>query len=255
MKALIFAAGLGTRLGAITRTMPKALVEVGGEPMLKRVIIKLKAAGISDMVVNVHHHAQMIRDYLAVNHNFGANISISDESESLLDTGGGLLKAKELLGTDSPIVLHNADILTDFDIREMIGTHLGSDSDVTLLVAERQTSRYLLFDESMRMRGWTDIRTGEIRSPWTADEIADCHKLAFGGVHIVNPTVFKLLESFSHEPKFSITPFYTASCRELRITGFKPAKTYNWVDIGKPDALKAAQNIVSKLPPIAAEEY
>ena len=255
MKALIFAAGLGTRLGAITRTMPKALVEVGGEPMLKRVIIKLKDAGISEMVVNIHHHADAIRDYLAVNNNFGANISISDESKSLLDTGGGLLKAKELLGTDSPILLHNADILTDFDIREMIETHLNSDSDVTLLVAERQTSRYLLFDESMRMRGWTDIRTGEIRSPWTADDVADCHKLAFGGVHIVNPTVFKSLESFSCDPKFSITPFYTASCRELRISGFEPGRTYNWIDIGKPESLKAAQNIVSKLPPIAGEEY
>lgn len=255
MKALIFAAGLGTRLGAITRTMPKALVEVGGEPMLKRVIIKLKDAGISEMVVNIHHHADTIRDYLAVNHNFGANISISDESESLLDTGGGLLKAKELLGTDSPILLHNSDILTDFDIREMIETHLGSESDVTLLVAERQTTRYLLFDESMRMRGWTDLRTGEIRSPWTADDIADCHKLAFGGVHIVNPAIFKPLESFSREPKFSITPFYTASCRDLRISGFKPERPYNWIDIGKPESLKAAQNIASKLPPIAGEEY
>lgn len=255
MKALIFAAGLGTRLGAITRTMPKALVEVGGEPMLKRVIIKLKAAGISDMVVNVHHHAQMIRDYLAANHNFGANISISDESDCLLDTGGGLLKAKEFLGTDSPILLHNADILTDFDIREMIEAHSASRSDVTLLVAERQTSRYLLFDDSMRMKGWTDIRSGEIRSPWAPEETAASRKLAFGGVHIANPSVFGPLERYSREPKFSITPFYTASCRELRISGFTPHEDYNWIDIGKPESLMAAQNIASKLPPIAGEEY
>ena len=125
--------------------------------MLKRVINKLKAAGISDMVVNVHHHAQMIRDYLAANHNFGANISTSDESKSLLDTGGGLLKAKELLGTDSPILLHNADILTDFDIREMIETHLGSESDVTLLVAERRINAHERMDRYTHRRNSVSV--------------------------------------------------------------------------------------------------
>ncbi|MDE6174694.1 MAG: NTP transferase domain-containing protein [Duncaniella sp.] len=160
MKALIFAAGLGTRLGSITQTCPKALVEVGGEPMLKRVILKLKRAGIDDMVVNIHHHADMIRDYLSSNNNFGVNILLSDESNELLDTGGGLLKAKDLLVTDSPVLLHNADILTDFNVSEMIESHRKSEADVTLLVAQRTTSRYLLFDDTLRMKGWTDIGTG-----------------------------------------------------------------------------------------------
>lgn len=255
MKALIFAAGLGTRLGSITQTCPKALVEVGGEPMLKRVILKLKRTGIDDMVVNIHHHADMIRDYLSSNNNFGVNILLSDESNELLDTGGGLLKAKDLLGTDSPVLLHNADILTDFNVSEMIESHRKSEADVTLLVAQRTTSRYLLFDDTLRMKGWTDIRTGEIRSPWPDDEASACQKLAFGGVHIVNPSVFPLLENYSREAKFSITPFYTSSCKSLRISGFIPAENYNWVDIGKPESLKVAENIVSGFQPIAGAEY
>lgn len=244
MKALIFAAGLGTRLGTITQTMPKALVEVGGEPMLKRVILKLKDSDIRQIVVNVHHYADKIIDYLKSNDNFGLDISVSDERDALLDTGGGLLKAKGLLGTDSQILLHNADILTDFNLKEMIAHHQSSQADVTLLVADRLTSRYLLFDNSMQMKGWTDIRSGEIRSPWNSEEIAGCQNLAFGGVHIVNPSVFPFLAKFSNDPKFSITPFYTSSCKDLRICGFMPDESYNWIDIGKPDALKAAQNIV-----------
>lgn len=246
MKALIFAAGLGTRLGSITQTTPKALVKVGGEPMLKRVITKLKDAGISEFVINVHHHADSILDYLSANNNFGASVSISDEREMLLDTGGGLLKAKNLIAGDEPILIHNADILTDFKISGMIEEHIRCEADITLLVSDRTTSRYLLFDNNKRMRGWTDVRTGEIRTPWDKEASNEWQKLAFGGVHIINPSIFPCLEAFQTEPKFSITPFYTASCKKLNIHGYIPEEKYNWIDIGKPESLIAAQNIVSK---------
>lgn len=253
MKAMIFAAGLGTRLGDITREKPKALVEVGGEPMLKRVILKLKSAGIREMVVNIHHYGQTIIDYLNANGNFGISIAVSDERDQLLDTGGGLLKARGLLGGEEPILIHNADILTDFDIQEMERAHSLSKSDATLLVANRVTSRYLLFDRDMRMVGWKNVKTGEVRSPFgnlmeNPDYIADEIQLfAFGGVHIVNPAIFPMLASFTDEAKFSITPFYTDSCSVLKIKGYLPSQEYNWIDIGKPDSLTAAENIVSKL--------
>lgn len=260
MKAMIFAAGLGTRLGDITREKPKALVEVGGEPMLKRVILKLKSAGITDMVVNVHHHGEAIIDYLNANNNFGISIAISDERDQLLDTGGGLLKARGFLDGYEPILIHNADILTDFDIHEMERAHSLSKSEATLLVANRATSRYLLFDRNMRMVGWKNVKTGEVRSPFSnllenpvcpEEEI---QPLAFGGVHIVNPSIFPMLASYTDEAKFSITPFYTDSCAALRIKGYLPSQEYNWIDIGKPDSLTAAENIVSRLRPIQPEE-
>ncbi|MDE5672058.1 MAG: NTP transferase domain-containing protein, partial [Duncaniella sp.] len=140
MNAMIFAAGLGTRLGAITRTKPKALVEVGGEPMLKRVIVKLKNAGVSKMIINVHHLADEIISYLRANDNFGVDIQISDERSLLLDTGGGLLKAGQFLNDGEPIIVHNADILTDFDISRMLDSHIESKADAPLLVADRRTS-------------------------------------------------------------------------------------------------------------------
>lgn len=254
MKAMIFAAGLGTRLGEITRTLPKALVEVGGEPMLKRVILKLKDAGVSFMVINVHHHAGCITDYLKANGNFGVDIRISDESDMLLDTGGGLLKARHFLEGQEPVIVHNADILTDFDIPAMLSAHLGSGADATLLAASRQTSRYLLFNPSGRMVGWENIKSGEIRSPLPSKELSEAKRLAFGGVHIINPTIFPRLADYTSEAKFSITPFYTDECANLDIRAYTPEENYNWIDIGKPDSLIKAENIVSRLRPIRMEE-
>ncbi len=247
MKAMIFAAGLGTRLGEITRDTPKALVEVGGIPMLARVLLKLKVAGVSYIVVNVHHHAQAIVSYLVANNNFGIDIRISDESDRLLDTGGGLLKARPLLDGSEPILLHNADILTDFDIRKMQDAHESSSRDVTLLVSQRSTSRYLLFDREGRMTGWTNVRTGEVRSPFGLDSVGNMCMKAFDGVHIVNPTIFPLLRQYAEaESKFSITPFYTDMCRRLDIESYTPAENFHWIDIGKPDSLRLAENTLSE---------
>lgn len=248
MKAMIFAAGLGTRLGDITRDMPKALVKVGGVPMLERVILKLRDAGITCIVVNVHHHAQSIISFLAANQNFGIDIRVSDESDRLLDTGGGLLKARTLLEGDEPVLVHNADILTDFDIRKMQQAHESSSRrDVTLLVSQRHTSRYLLFNNEGRMTGWTNITTGEIRSPFGKEHAAEMQRLAFDGIHIVNPAIFPLLQQYAEaESKFSITPFYTDMCRQLDIEAYTPDEIFHWIDIGKPDSLRLAENTLSE---------
>lgn len=254
MKAMIFAAGLGTRLGDITRTMPKALVEVGGEPMLKRVILKLKDAGITTMVVNVHHHAGQIVDYLTANGNFGVDLRISDESARLLDTGGGLLKARPLLDGEEPVLVHNADILTDFDIPSMLAAHEKSGADATLLVALRPTSRYLLFNGDMSMVGWENRTTGERRTPLPLRAVENSTPLAFGGVHIISPSLFRALAEYAGDSKFSITPFYIDACGSLDIRGYLPEESYRWIDIGKPDSLSQAENIVSELRPTRGAE-
>lgn len=244
MRALIFAAGLGTRLKPFTLEHPKALVPVGGVPMLERVIRKLKAAGIDRMVVNVHHFADQIIGFLSANNNFGVDISVSDESGQLLDTGGGILAAREWLDAGEPVLVHNADILTDFDISGMMRSHLEQRADATLLVAERATSRYLLFDQDLRMRGWTNVATGEVRMPCLCSErsAASLRRLAFGGVHIISPSVFGALEAYAGGVRaFPIMPFYISECGSMVIGGYMPSAPYRWHDVGKPESLAAAE--------------
>lgn len=250
MKAMIFAAGLGTRLGEITHHKPKALIEVGGEAMLKRVILKLKSAGVDEFVVNVHHLAQQIEDYLKLNDNFGVRINISDERDVLLDTGGGLLKARKYFNDGEPFIVHNADILTDFDIINMLEEHKRIGADVSLLVADRPSSRHLLFNIDMFMTGWENTGNKEIRSPWDEATVAASRPFAFGGVHILNPEVLDTLGTYGGNEAFSITPFYTDMCATLKISGYIPRDEYQWIDIGKPESLMRAQSIVSKLRPM-----
>lgn len=166
MKALIFAAGIGSRLKPFTLHHPKALAEVGGKPLLQHVVERLRdEGGIREMVVNVHHFPDQIRDFIAANANFGIDVQFSDESSELLDTGGGLLKAWELLdpAPDDAILLHNADILTDFPIAEFVDNHIHSGRDVSLLVQRRQSSRMLWLDKNARLRGWQNMNSGECR--------------------------------------------------------------------------------------------
>ena len=148
MKALVFAAGLGTRLRPLTDHKPKALVELCGVTMLERVITNIKNCGITDVVVNVHHFGDQIIDFLKNKDNFGINITISDERDLLLDTGGGILKARHLLEGDEAFLVHNADILTDLNLAEMIAYHKANGADVTLLAKQRSTQRYLVFGEN-----------------------------------------------------------------------------------------------------------
>ena len=162
MNALIFAAGLGTRLKPLTDTMPKAMVPVNGKPLLQILIEKLKTIGVTKVVINVHHFAQQIVDFVNVNNSFGIDIRFSDETDMLLETGGGLKKASQLFDDKSPVLVHNVDILSNADLSALYEEA----KHTTLLVSERQTQRYLLFDDNNRLVGWTNIATGEVKSPY-----------------------------------------------------------------------------------------
>lgn len=240
MIAMIFAAGLGTRLRPLTDHCPKALVEVGGVPMLGRVIERLKSAGVDEMVINVHHFPHMIIDYLRANGNFGVRMHVSDESAGLLDTGGGVRFAASMLRGKGPVILHNADIFTDVDVMDMMHRHLTAEADVTLLTSERMTSRYLLFDADGRMGGWLDERTGETRPDGI--DVARYRKMAFGGVHVISETVLDRLADYADDGEaFSITPFYIDNCSELKIISYPQRGGSVWFDIGKPATLARAE--------------
>ena len=247
MKAMDFAAGLGTRLKPFTDRHPKALAEVDGHPMLGLVIEKLKSYGVTEIVVNVHHFADQIINYLRINNNFGVKIHISDETDRLLDTGGGILAAKKWLSGNELFIVHNADILTDFDLDDMYSYAKLNKTIATLLVADRSTKRYLLFDRlDHRMEGWTNIETGQVRPSDLILPPDSYLKRAFGGVHVLSPDIFPYLEVYASKldadsiPKFSIMDFYITYCKELKIFGYEPLKEYNWHDIGKPASLEAA---------------
>ena len=236
-QSMIFAAGLGTRLKPLTDIMPKALVSVGGQPLIWHVIMKLKAAGYERIVVNVHHFAQQIVDYLKANQNFGLDIRISDESEQLLETGGGIKKALPLFDPSEPILIHNVDILSNLDL-----TLLPTDAPL-LVVSQRQTKRYLLFDETMRMQGWTNIETGEVKGPVAnglpqTSHLTSLRKLAFSGIHLFHPSLAPLLAEWPD--RFPIMDFYLKACADHRIVGYE-AKNLRLLDVGKLDTLDKAE--------------
>lgn len=240
MKAIIFAAGLGTRLRPLTSDRPKALVEVGGMTMLQRVITRLKHHGITEIVINIHHFGDKIIDFVKQNNNFGITIHISDERDLLLDTGGGILNARQWLDGEEPIIIHNADILTDFDLHKMVKRHIENNADATLLVADRKTARYFIINKENQLKGWTNITTGEVK-PANCTILSTDKLRAFGGVHIVSPSIFNELERYSNEPKFSITPFYIDKCNDLKIMGYTPTEQYQWHDIGKIESIAIAE--------------
>ena len=164
MKAMIFAAGTGSRLKRLTAHTPKALIPIGGKPMLEHVILKLKSSGFDQIVINIHHLGNQIVDFLEANNNFGVRIEISDESDYLLDTGGGIKKATSLLCGNEPFLIHNVDILSNVDLKKLYDTHVQTNPLATLLVSQRNTSRYLLFNKENRLCGWRNHETGEVKS-------------------------------------------------------------------------------------------
>lgn len=248
MKAMIFAAGLGTRLRPLTNDRPKALVEIGGKTMLERVITKLATAGFDDITVNIHHFGEKIIEFIEQKNYFGLNIHISDERGMLLDTGGGILKARHFLDGDEPFLVHNADILTDIDLNAMYQSHLDSGAMATVLVKDRKTSRYFVFDDNYRLLGWINKSTGETR-PSGFVHREGLHELAFGGIHVISPSIFKPLEEYSQgQAKFSITPFYVDECRAHLINGYVQNTPYNWLDVGKPETLTQAEQLVNNEP-------
>ena len=238
---MIFAAGLGTRLKPLTDRIPKALVSVGGEPLLKRVIFQLKDAGFTRIVVNVHHFSQQIIDYLRENNNFGMDIRISDESDKLLETGGGIKKAWPLFDQTEPILIHNVDILSNVNLQKF---YQNAPLAARLLVSERKTKRYLLFDDTMRLVGWTNIETGEVKSPYPGLNPKDYQMYAFSGIHMVAPSLFPLMED---EPdKFPIMDFYLRHCDKVRIEGYMK-NDLKLMDVGKQETLKEAEAFLKEL--------
>ena len=276
---MIFAAGLGTRLKPLTDTMPKALVRVGGEPLIKRVIMNLAAAGVDRIVVNVHHFAEQIIDYLKDNDNFGLDIRISDETAGLLETGGGIKKATPLFDSTAPILIHNVDILSNVDLREFYQiasqsekgkvkseeSECGSEKgkveneegrgkneesnccdavDAVLLVSWRKTKRYLLFNDDMKLVGWTNIETGEVRSPYPELNPKECRMYAFAGIHALSPRLLKMMDEFPD--RFGIIDFYLKACATHNIKGYVK-DDLKLMDIGKLDTLAQAEEFLEEL--------
>jgi len=251
MKALIFAAGLGTRLKPITDVMPKALVPVGGKPLIEHVAGKLKAAGVESAVVNVHHFADKIEEWVD-----GQDIipmEISDEKNCLLETGGGVLHARPMLEGCGRFIIHNVDIISDLDI-PWFASQVREDALATLLVSDRKTSRYLLFEPgTMRLAGWTNVSTGEVKSPYPDLDMTKCLKMAFSGIHIMSDTVFAALEEYAREryegvsaPRFPIMDFYLETCARYGIYGVV-AEDLRLVDVGKYDTLETAEGVLREL--------
>ena len=240
---MIFAAGLGTRLKPLTDTMPKALVPVGGQPLLWHVIMKLKAAGYERIVVNVHHYAQQIKDYLQANQNFGLDIRISDERSGLLETGGGIKKALPLFDQQSPILIHNVDILSNLDLAVDLMSY-ASPPDALLVVSQRKTKRYLLFNDEHLLDGWTNIETGEVRSPYPGLDPSGLRQLAFSGIHVIWPSTFSLFDEMPE--RFSIIDFYLKFCHQYAFIGHEQ-KDLRLLDVGKLDTLDQAETFIKQI--------
>lgn len=245
MKAMIFAAGLGTRLKPITDRIPKALLPIGGKTLLEWQIDKLRDAGITDITINVHHFADMIEDFCREHNHFGCTLHFSDERENLLETGGGLKKARPYLTSEQreePILVLNVDILSNIDLKQVIGAYHPSDLAM-LVVSRRDTQRYFVFDTDRRLIGWTNIATGERKGPCANpsplhEEGSGEVLLAFSGMHIVSPRIFDRMEAYPD--KFSITDFYLDVCDSEAIRAYVPGE-YRMMDIGKIDHLHEAE--------------
>jgi mannose-1-phosphate guanylyltransferase len=246
MKAMILAAGLGTRLRPLTDHRPKALVEVAGRTMLEITLSRLRAFGVREVIINVHHFAGMIGDYLKANDNFGMRIEVSRE-EVLLDTGGGLKKASYFFredsnGDDTAFLLHNVDVISTIDLRRMAQFHTENQALVTMAVQDRATSRPLLFDKRLQLCG---RRPGRDQKNELARSSQSVQALAFSGIHIISPRLF---ETMTEQGVFSIITTYLrlAACGE-KILGFR-ADDYYWRDLGRPDdLLQATQDIEQKV--------
>jgi len=244
MKAMILAAGLGTRLRPLTDHRPKALVEIAGRTLLEITLSRLRAFGIREVIINAHHLAGMILDYLKANDNFGMRIEVSRE-EVLLDTGGGLKKAAWFFLEDSSedsFILHNVDVISTIDLGRMVQFHAENQALATLAVQDRETSRYLLFDEQLQLCG---RRSGRDQKPELVRSSPRAQALGFCGIHVISPRVFAML---NEDGVFSIIPSYLRLAAEgEKILGFRTDEYY-WRDLGKPDnVLQAAQDLKQKV--------
>ena len=254
---MIFAAGLGTRLKPLTDTLPKALVPLAGKTLLQWQIEKLKAAGIRDIVVNIHHFPDMIINYLKDNDNFGCNIQVSDERDMLLETGGGLRKAEEKFrslgvqefrSSNEGILICNVDILSNIDIPTLLQAYNPNEMGV-VVVSERETQRYLLFNDENRLCGWTNIATGEVRGPIANHESPIANRqLAFSGMQVLSPRIFDCMDEVVKQKgeKFSLIDLYLSIAQKEILRAYIP-ENYRMMDVGKIDQISEAESFASSL--------
>jgi len=240
MKAVIFAAGLGTRLYPLTKDKPKALVKIDDRTLLELAILRLQKFGINEFVINIHHFANDVLKYLKEKQYFNAKITISDESDLLLDTGGGLLNMKYHLLEDD-FIIYNVDILSDIDLSAMLDFHQKTNSIATLAIRNRETRRYFLFDDNFQMRGWENINSNEIK--YTSNLKTGLNRFAFSGIHIVNPKIFKYV---FNDKVFSIISWYLDLAKTQKISGFDHSESF-WLDAGKISTLNEMKRNIGNL--------
>jgi N-acetyl-alpha-D-muramate 1-phosphate uridylyltransferase len=239
MKAMILAAGMGTRLKDLTQDKPKALVEVNGKPLLSHIISKLVNSGFTEIVVNVHHFANKVIDFINQN-DFGVTIHISDESNQLLDTGGGILNAKTFLKGKEPFLVHNVDILSDLNLGSLMEIHKQNGGLASLAVSKRESTRKFLFDKRMKLVGWRNISIDSTIIPIPVNK--PFYEYAFSGIHIISPEIFNLI---SKKGAFSIVDVYLTLCTTKNIIGIDVSDNFV-IDVGKPESLVIANEFVDK---------
>lgn len=237
MKAIILAAGLGTRLKKITANKPKALVEVNGKTMLETVIQKLKKQGINDFLINIHHMGGEIIDYLDRNNNFDVNITISDERQQLLGTGGAILKARNFIKGNDPVLVHNVDIVSDVDVQDLLEYHNKSKSAATLCVRKRDSGRGLLFDNNMHLVGWTNVEKQEFK--WVSNIQANYGMFAFSGIYMIAPIFVELI---ARTGKFSIIDAWLEMAKTNTISGYVDTSAI-WHDLGTVEKIGIAEGV------------
>jgi len=228
MKAMIFAAGLGTRLKELTRHTPKALVKTGEITLLERTIVKLRESGVDDIIINAHHFAEQIVDFVS-QHYFGVKISISLENDLLLDTGGGLKHAEHFFNDGEPFIIHNVDIISDIDIQKMFHFHCRQQAIATLAVRNRNTQRYLLFNDNLELCGKENIKTKERLLVPNKLNNEPLQLLAFSGIHIVSPKIFSFMPA---KNIFPITDVYFSAAQTQKVMAFVHNEGF-WADMGK----------------------
>ncbi len=238
-KVFILAAGLGTRLKHLTTDKPKAMVFFNKKPMLEHLILNLKAQGFNDFVINVHHFADQIENFLTQNNNFDCNIQISDERKKLLDTGGAILHAKNLFSDSENILIHNVDIFSDINLQKLLNYHQQNNASATLAVHKRESSRKLVFDKNMQLCKWKNNKTGEEKI--AKETVGELSEYSFSGIHIINSKIFELI---TETEKFSVIDLYLRLAKNHKIIAYETNNNY-WFDLGKEESLNEAEKYLN----------
>jgi NDP-sugar pyrophosphorylase family protein len=243
MKVFILAAGLGSRLGDLSKNRPKALVQLNGQALLGRLINYLKGQGFDHFLVNIHHHGQMVIDYLEEHQHFGVEIKISDERSELLDTGGAILKAREFFKGNDPVLIHNVDIISEVNLKEMLSYHLKNDALATLCVRKRDTDRSLIFDDKMVLKGWKNKKTNEYK--WVDAPLSNYLSLAYSGIYYANPG---FPDQLTLTGIFSIIDGWLSLVEPGHIKGFLD-NSEKWFDLGTREKLQMAETYLKSRQP------